>query len=151
MLQTQYSGLSEQAESLHSPADVFQAVVALRRHKLPDPKELPNAGSFFHNPLTDKSHFMQLKRNFPTMPYFAAKDRVKIPAAWCIEQCGFKGKFDGKVGIYAKHALILINRGATGAEILAFAAKIQQAVFQRFGLQLHIEPTIIGEPYDCHH
>lgn len=150
-LQVQYPGLNERAEALSTPHDVFNAVVTLRQSKLPDPDILPNAGSFFHNPLTDGGHFARLQRRFPNMPYFESHGQIKIPAAWCIEQCGFKGVIDGRVGIYDKHALILINHGATGAEILAFAAKIQQAVFKRFGLQLQIEPTIIGEPYDCHH
>ena len=78
------------------------------------------------------------------MPSFAAgADTVKIPAAWLIEQSGFKGVRDGKVGISAEHALVLVNYGGTATEILAFAGEIQRAVQSRFGLALHIEPTVL--------
>ncbi|MFC2407173.1 MAG: UDP-N-acetylmuramate dehydrogenase, partial [Cardiobacterium sp.] len=87
-----------------------------------------------------------LQTQHPEIPAFPATDgTVKIPAAWLIEQCGFKGARDGKVGISDKHALVLVNHGGTATEILAFAAEIQQTVQSRYGLALHIEPTVLGD------
>lgn len=144
-LHTAYPGLREQADTLHNPADVHAAVSALRRSKLPDPAALPNAGSFFHNPVVSAAHYAALCEQHPAMPSFAAGiDAVKIPAAWLIEQSGFKGARDGKVGIYAEHALVLVNYGGTATEILAFAAEIQRAVQSRYGLALNIEPTVLA-------
>ena len=144
-LHTAYPGLREQADDLHHPADVHAAVSALRRGKLPDPAALPNAGSFFHNPVVSAAHYAALCEQHPSMPSFAAGiDAVKIPAAWLIEQSGFKGARDGKVGIYAEHALVLVNYGGTATEILAFAAEIQRAVQSRYGLALNIEPTVLA-------
>lgn len=142
---TAYPGLREQADDLHHPADVHAAVSALRRSKLPDPAALPNAGSFFHNPVVSSAQYAALREKHPAMPSFAAgADAVKIPAAWLIEQSGFKGARDGKVGIYAEHALVLVNYGGTATEILAFAAEIQRAVQSRYGLALNIEPTVLA-------
>ena len=144
-LHTAYPGLREQADDLHHPADVHAAVSALRRGKLPDPAALPNAGSFFHNPVVSSAQYAALREKHPAMPSFAAgADAVKIPAAWLIEQSGFKGARDGKVGIYAEHALVLVNYGGTATEILAFAAEIQRAVQSRYGLALNIEPTVLA-------
>ena len=145
-LHTAYPGLREQADSLRTPADAHAAVNALRAHKLPDPAVEPNAGSFFHNPVVSTAHHAALQTQHPEIPAFPATgDSVKIPAAWLIEQCGFKGERDGKVGISDKHALVLVNHGGTATEILAFAAEIQQAVQSRFDLALNIEPTILGD------
>ena len=143
-LHTAYPGLREQADKLHNPADVHATVSTLRRSKLPDPAEQPNAGSFFHNPVVSAAHYAALCEQHPAMPSFAAgADAVKIPAAWLIEQCGFKGARDGKVGISTQHALVLVNDGGTATEILAFAGEIQRAVQSRFGLALNIEPTLL--------
>ncbi|MDO4642968.1 MAG: UDP-N-acetylmuramate dehydrogenase [Cardiobacteriaceae bacterium] len=140
-----YPGLREQQEQLEQPQDIFVAVCHLRRSRLPDPAILPNAGSFFHNPIISTSQFAALQAQYPQIPHYLAAEGIKIPAAWCIEQCGFKGINDGKVGIYAHHALVLINHGGSGKEILAFAARIQAEVFARFRIKLAIEPTVMGE------
>lgn len=143
-LHRDYPGLREQADSLRTPADVHAAVSALRQDKLPDPAVEPNAGSFFHNPIVSAAHYAALREKHPEMPSFAAGEAVKIPAAWLIEQCGYKGARDGKVGISEKHALVLTNHGGTATEILAFASEIQQAVHSRYGLTLAIEPTVLA-------
>ena len=143
---TGYPGLREQADSLRTPADAHAAVNALRAQKLPDPAVEPNAGSFFHNPVVSAAHHAALCEQHSEIPAFPTiGDSVKIPAAWLLEQCGFKGARDGKVGISDKHALVLVNHGGTATEILAFAAEIQQTVQSRYGLALHIEPTVLGD------
>ena len=127
--------LREREITLQSVRD---AVTDLRRGKLPDPDELSNAGSFFMNPVISESQFKELKSRYPTIPFYPLpENNVKIPAAWLIEQCGFKGKREGNVGVYERQALVLVNfGGATGAEIAAFADKIRQAVFDKFGIWL---------------
>ena len=143
---TAYPGLREQAAAIHDAQDAYTAIRRLRATRLPDPKTEPNAGSFFHNPITDRATFSALQQRYPDIPHYPTADgRVKIPAAWCIEQSGYKGLRDGKVGISDKHALVLTNHGGTAAEILAFAARIQADVHARYGLSLAIEPDIIGE------
>ena len=117
---------------------IRKAVTTVRRSKLPDPEELGNAGSFFMNPYTSTRYFNLLKLEFPDIPsYPVNKNCIKLSAAWLIEQCGFKGKREGNVGVYEKQALIIVNHGgATGEEIASFAQKIILAVGKKFGLQL---------------
>ncbi|MBR1375578.1 MAG: UDP-N-acetylmuramate dehydrogenase [Cardiobacteriaceae bacterium] len=137
-----YPGLAK----VKTPLEMMRQVIDLRSQKIPDPKIHPNAGSFFHNPLVDLPRYWDLQDKYPDIPAFKyTENQLKVPAAWLIEQCGFKGKLDGKVGISAQHAVILVNYGGTGREILQFAAKVQRAVGLRFGLQLNIEPTVVGE------
>jgi UDP-N-acetylmuramate dehydrogenase len=123
---------------------VFDAVVALRRARLPDPAQLPNAGSFFHNPVVDAVHAQQLRSRHPQMPQYPQSDgRVKLAAGWLIEQCGWKGFREGGVGVHSEHALVLLNLGADEGEVLlALAARIQDSVRSRFGCELNIEPRI---------
>ena len=117
---------------------VRDAVIQIRREKLPDPAELGNAGSFFINPIVDKATYERLKSAHATMPaYPAADDQMKLAAGWLIEQCGFKGKSHGAVGVYEKQALVLINLGdAQGYEIALVAESIRTAVLERFGVEL---------------
>lgn len=118
--------------------DIREAVCAVRRRKLPDPQELGNAGSFFMNPIIEKGVFENLKTQFPSMPfYMAEEDRIKVPAGWLIEQCGFKGKNHGEVGVYEKQALVIVNRGdAKGFEIALMAESIRMAVKDKFGIDI---------------
>ncbi|MBF0695144.1 MAG: UDP-N-acetylmuramate dehydrogenase [Flavobacterium sp.] len=125
--------------------DVSNAVIAIRKSKLPDPKELGNSGSFFKNPILVKDEFDKIHQRFPEMKFFPVSDSlVKVPAGWLIEQAGFKGKRFGDAGIHAKQALVLVNYGnATGQEILAVSQNIQDTVYKKFGVRIEAEVNII--------
>ena len=124
---------------------IAKAIVKIRQSKLPDTKKIPNAGSFFKNPLVSNKQFETLHQRFPTMPHYnVANVQKKIPAAWLIEQCGWKGKRIGNAGVHAKQALVLVNYGgATGEEILHLAGKIQADVKEQFMIDLIPEVTIV--------
>jgi UDP-N-acetylmuramate dehydrogenase len=124
--------------------DVAAAVIAIRQRKLPDPARLGNAGSFFRNPIVDQATAESLARRWPDLPRHAVDGAVKLSAAWLIDQCGWKGHRDGDAGVHAQHALVLVNHGqASGAQLLALAARIQASVLERFGVALDPEPTIV--------
>lgn len=125
--------------------DVSNAVIAIRKSKLPDPKELGNSGSFFKNPIVLKSDFKNIQAKFPEMKFYdVSETEVKVPAGWLIEQAGFKGKRFGDAGIHKSQALVLVNYGnATGQEILAVAKNIQETVFKIFGIQIEAEVNVI--------
>lgn len=144
-----YGNIQETLQSMEvkdlSIKAISDAVIHIRRSKLPNPKELGNAGSFFKNPLIPQAHFSELKKNFPSMPFFSIEnsDSIKIPAAWLIEQCGFKGKRVGDAGVHDKQALVLVNYNASnGADILELAQKIQQSVQEKFNVQLTPEVRV---------
>ncbi len=122
---------------------IRKAVSQIRNSKLPDPKVQGNAGSFFMNPVVNNIQFSQLLNLNPRMPYYRiSSDEVKIPAAWLIEQCGFKGKTLGKAGVHPQHALVIVNLGnATADEIVCLASEIMNAVQQQFGINL--QPEVI--------
>ncbi|MDR0572934.1 MAG: UDP-N-acetylmuramate dehydrogenase [Tannerella sp.] len=126
---------------------VRKAVTEARRNKLPDPEELGNAGSFFMNPTIPQAQFYDLKNKYANIPsYPASKGCVKVPAAWLIEQCGLKGKREGHVGVYEKHALIIVNHGgATGDEIACFAEDICREVYYKFGIILMPEVRYVEQ------
>ena len=125
--------------------EISNAVIAIRKSKLPDPKELGNSGSFFKNPLVPKVEFDLIHQKFPEMKFYPVSDtEVKVPAGWLIEQAGFKGKRFGDAGVHKNQALVLVNYGnATGAEILAVAREVQQTVFERFGIKIEAEVNIV--------
>ncbi|MGE5161720.1 MAG: UDP-N-acetylmuramate dehydrogenase [Betaproteobacteria bacterium] len=125
--------------------DVFDAVVAIRRRKLPDPQQVGNAGSFFKNPVVPRAQRDELIDRFPSLvSYDIGGGRFKLAAGWLIEACGLKGAVRGRAGVYPRQALVLVNLGgATGAEILALAREVQDAVRTRFGVELEPEPTVV--------
>jgi UDP-N-acetylmuramate dehydrogenase len=125
--------------------DVSDLVKEIRSSKLPDTKELGSAGSFFKNPEISSSEFFRLQEKYPDIVHFqVAKGKYKIPAGWLIEKSGFRGRREGEVGTYKHQALVIINYGnATGAEIISFAEKIQEAVKNKFGIKLIPEVNII--------
>jgi len=125
--------------------DISDAVIEIRQSKLPDPKILGNAGSFFKNPELDKSQADHLQAAYPEMAaYDLPNGKVKIPAGWLIEQCGWKGKRIGHTGNHTKQALVIVNYGnATGSEIWQHAIHVQQSVQQKFGIIIEPEVNII--------
>jgi UDP-N-acetylmuramate dehydrogenase len=129
-----------------SAIDIFEAVCALRRRKLPDPRDLGNAGSFFKNPVIGRAQHAALIERFPSLvSYPLGGGRYKLAAAWLIEACRLKGATRGRAGVYEHQALVLVNRGgATGAEVLGLAREAQQRVRDVFGITLEPEVRIIG-------
>jgi len=125
--------------------DIRDAVMRIRRQKLPDPAEIGNAGSFFKNPLIPLPAFKELKKTWPDIPSFpAASEYRKIPAAWLIQESGWKGKRLGNAGTYPNQALVIVNHGgATGREILELSEQIQKDVHSRFGIRLEREVNLI--------
>ncbi len=131
-----------------TPMQVFEAVCAIRRRKLPDPAAIGNAGSFFKNPIVPTARADALASAHPQLPQFRTGDETtrKLSAAWLIDACGWKGHRDGDAGVSAQHALVLVNHGeATGAQLLALARRIAGSVLERFGVALEPEPRIVGE------
>lgn len=126
--------------------EVAEAVMDIRRAKLPDPKVIGNAGSFFKNPVVGRDHFEELQEQYPDIPFFGVDaGHMKIPAAWLIEQCGWKGKRIGNVGVHERQALVLVHYGGgTGLELWQLAERIQQDVEKRFGIYLEPEVKIIA-------
>lgn len=138
--------LAEKNIPAPSPRDVSNAVIAIRSSKLPDPRKIGNAGSFFKNPSVKMSFAQSLMREYPKLPHYPGlrDDERKVSAAWLIDQCGFKGLREGDAGVHEAHALVLVNHGlASGRDILRLAENIQNEVQQRFGVRLETEPIII--------
>jgi UDP-N-acetylmuramate dehydrogenase len=124
---------------------VADAVIAVRRRKLPDPAQIPNAGSFFHNPVVDAGTADRLRASFPGLPVYAQIDgRAKLAAGWLIERAGWKGRDSGAVGMYERQALILVNRGgATGRDVVDLMRAVQRDVRAMFGIDLAPEPVLL--------
>lgn len=143
-----YGAIKDQlaAHGITSPTirDVSNAVIAIRSSKLPDPNEIGNAGSFFKNPVVDKSFFEHLHKCYPAIVAYPSGNEMKLAAGWLIEQAGWKGFHEGNVGCYDKQALVLVNfGGATGAEILSLAKRIQASVKAKFDVELEMEVNVI--------
>jgi UDP-N-acetylmuramate dehydrogenase len=144
-----YPGVSEALGPVDladaTPEDLVRAITAIRSRKLPDPRQLGNAGSFFKNPLVDADTADSLGREWPEMPRYPQTDgRSKLSAGWLIDQCQWKGRRMGDAGVYFAHALVLVNHGqASGQELWQLAKQIQADVHKKFGLNLEPEPTII--------
>ncbi|WP_417544273.1 UDP-N-acetylmuramate dehydrogenase [Marinobacter sp.] len=124
---------------------VAEAVMAIRRRKLPDPEMIPNAGSFFKNPVVPAEHFRELHAAHPDVVGYPQNGTVKLAAAWLIDQSGWKGYRNARVGVHNRQALVLINHsGGTGRDVLELASEIRQSVQERFGVNLEMEPGIVG-------
>lgn len=139
--------LAERRIENPSAQQIAEAIMALRQRKLPDPALLPNAGSFFENPVVDADLAQKLALTYPALPRYPQADgRVKLAAGWLIEQAGWKGRSIGAAGMYENQALVLVNHGhAQASEVLALVAAVQSAVENRFGVRLIPEPVFVGQ------
>lgn len=128
-----------------SPLDLRNTIISIRNQKLPDPKEYGNAGSFFKNPLVDRTIFKCIRVDYPEIPHYREKEnQVKIPAAWLIEMAGWKGKRNGSVGSWPSQPLVIVNYGgATGQEIVDFSEQIRNDIDKKFGIYLEREVNVI--------
>lgn len=153
---TTYPSLQQALEAKHGslqcdPKTLAATIMELRSQRLPDPSKIPNVGSFFKNPIVSAETYNNLHKEFPTLPGWAMPEQghglqYKLSAAWMIDALGFKGQRIGDAGVYAEHALVLVNLGhATADQLMALARKIKQAVKERFGVELMPEPQIIGQ------
>lgn len=144
------AALAEHHIQQPTPQQLRQTITDIRADKLPDPRRVGNAGSFFMNPIVDENKFHVLQQAFPGMPHYVVEGSegrpmaYKIPAGWMIEQCGWKGRSIGPAGVHDKQALVLVNRGgATGADIVGLMHRIQADVSHRFGIDLQPEVNIV--------
>lgn len=147
-LHTNYGSIQDELiqKGITSPnhKDISDAVIRIRSSKLPNPKELGNAGSFFKNPIVSIHTADQLKNQYPEMPRFTEQDGFKIPAGWLIEKAGFKGKIIGNVGSHKDQALVIVNYGAaSGKEIYDYSSLIIESIKAQFGIELEREVNII--------
>ena len=140
-----YRDIADNLTGPITPNNIFNTVVRIRQQKLPDPKVLGNAGSFFKNPIVTGAAAASLLAAHPHCPHYPQADgTTKLAAGWLIEQAGWKGKQRGAVGVHERQALVLVNLGkGTGADILALAAQIQEDVFKKFGVRLEAEPIVV--------
>jgi UDP-N-acetylmuramate dehydrogenase len=124
---------------------VYDWVCAVRSAKLPDPRVIGNAGSFFKNPTVTPEQCQDIIAREPNIVHYLLPDgSVKLAAGWLIDACGWKGKSVGNAGVYEKQALVLVNRGgATGGEVVTLARAIQTSVYERFGIRLEPEPVVV--------
>lgn len=145
---TSYGAVEEELARLNKGISIHtiaQAVINIRRSKLPDPAEIGNAGSFFKNPTIDSDDFDVLRSKFPGIPgYVQSNGQVKLAAGWLIEQAGWKGYREGDAGCHARQALVLVNYGkATGQQLLDLSEKIRQSVHQKFSVWLEREVNVV--------
>lgn len=147
VLDSSYGSLNSELEKLgnRTVQSVRQAVIAIRKSRLPEVNELPSAGSFFKNPLITKELFHEIASKHPDIPHYLNSDTgIKIPAAWLIESCGLKGFKTGNAGTYKNQPLVLVNYGdSTGKEIVELAKYVQQKVFEKFGINLQPEVCFV--------
>ena len=148
-LNLEYTGVREELASMAvtepTVADVSRAIVRLRRRKLPDPEMLPNAGSFFKNPVLTPDEYAQVRERCPHIAGVTVACGHKVPAAQLIEACGLRGRRFGRAGVAERHALVLVNHGgATGAELLAAATAVEEAIMERFAVRLEREVRVVG-------
>lgn len=141
-----YGALEQEVERMGGPTltNIRQAVISIRDSKLPDPKVLGNAGSFFMNPVVTEQEFNIIRSNYPDVPSYPAPGGIKVPAGWLIEKAGWKGRSLGPAAVYDKQALVLVNKGgATGADVRHLADTIIADVKRKFGITLSTEVNYI--------
>lgn len=148
VLNTTYGAISDtlSQKGIQSPTirDVSEAVIDIRRSKLPDPQQIGNAGSFFKNPVIPRAQYETLLTDYPNMPGYPTEQAVKVPAGWLIEQCGWKGKRLGNIGVHDKQALVLVHfGGGRGDALMALAHDIKASVLQKFGIDIEPEVNMI--------
>ncbi len=149
VLNLEYGNIKAELEKMNYESigikEVSDVICRIRLDKLPDPAKIGNAGSFFKNPEITEEKFLQIKENNKDIiGYNLGNNKVKVPAGWLIENCGWKGKVIGNTGVHSKQALVLVNYGkATGQEILNLSKEIKESVFQKFGIELNEEVNII--------
>jgi UDP-N-acetylmuramate dehydrogenase len=146
-LQLEYGNVRTEFSMVNgsTPMDLRNVIIGIRRSKLPDPLQFGNAGSFFKNPVVDRTIFSCLRVEYPEVPFYPETgNQVKIPAAWLIEKCGWKGKRIGNVGTWPTQPLVIVNYGgATGQEIYDFSETILEDVERSFGVTLEREVNVI--------
>lgn len=144
---THYGNLNEEIDKLGETnlSNIRTAVINIRNQKLPDPDKIGNAGSFFKNPVIAESLYQNLKKKYPEIPFYKENNnKYKVPAAWLIEQCNYKGVKKGNTGTFNNQPLVLVNYGkATGKEILSFATEIQDTVKREFNINLELEVNVV--------
>jgi UDP-N-acetylenolpyruvoylglucosamine reductase len=141
-----YGNLKEQCEAMGgvTAENIRKAVCKTRAAKLPDPAEIGSAGSFFMNPVVDCDCANRLKENYPEMPTYPVEGGVKLSAGWLIDRCGWKEKSSERVGVYRNQALVVVNLGgATGSDVMNFAARVQESVKEKFGVSIFPEVNVI--------
>jgi len=145
-VQVSYAPLNKMAhdKGVPTPSELAQWVIQVRQSKLPDPKTLPNAGSFFKNPVVTEAEFKSLIERFPKMPGYPQSNGVKLAAGWLIDQLGFKGRAFGPVAVHELQALVLVNRGGAGEDVLSAARQVRQAVLECYGVDLEQEPRLFS-------
>lgn len=141
-----YGDLRTHTEALGeiNAQNIRKAVIKIRTEKLPDPKVLGNAGSFFKNPVITPEHFASLQQIYPNIPSYEASAGIKVPAGWLIDKAGLKGYRQGAVGIHEDQALVLVNYGGAKAEdVLNLAQMIEKAVYDKYGIAIEKEVTLV--------
>ncbi|QOW11570.1 UDP-N-acetylmuramate dehydrogenase [Kaistella flava (ex Peng et al. 2021)] len=149
LIKTEYGAIQSELKNLgvENPTiqEVSKAVINIRQSKLPDPKVIGNAGSFFKNPSIPMEQFLEVQKRYPEMPHYPNGNLVKVPAGWLIEQCGWKGKQIGNVASHELQSLVIVNKTglASGKEVFDFSTMIIESVKEKFGIELEREVNII--------
>ena len=147
LYKTHYGNISEELKNFSdiNLKTIRQSVINIRSNKLPDPKEIGNAGSFFKNPMVKIKMAEKLKNLYPDIPLYPVSDtETKVAAGWLIEKCGWKGKEINHAGVHKKQALVIVNLGgALSKDIIHLSEEIQKSVFEKFGIELQAEVNFL--------
>jgi len=149
-LNTRYGAIEAELEAMKAEPSIHtisEAVIRIRQSKLPDPAKIGNAGSFFKNPVIRVEDFAPIKESYPEVPHYpGGEGMIKLPAAWLIQTCGWKGLDRGTYGVHDRQALVLVNRGgAKGADLFQLSEEIMDSVREKFGISLEREVNVIGK------